>query len=147
MAKKPRDRYRDVLSFKKDLTVFIRGDITFREESYPAGTVIIREGDSDDSVYYLVRGSCEISKWTTEKVVLSTVGPGEVFGEMVVLSPGPRTATVTALEDTLLYVIAASTCERELDSMKPWMKTIVRSLAHRSREFDRKTYPPAPSIE
>ena len=62
------------------------------------------------------------------------MGPGEVFGETAILSPGPRTASVTAKEDCVCQVITSEVFESEVGAMKPWMGAFVRTLAGRFRE-------------
>ena len=65
----------------------------------PAGTAIVREGDPSDRFYVIVRGRVEVTQGGRH---LRVEGPGEFFGEIGLLRDVPRTATVTALEDTEL---------------------------------------------
>jgi predicted MFS family arabinose efflux permease len=65
----------------------------------PAGTAIVREGEASDRFYLLVRGRVEV---TQRGRTLRVEGPGEFFGEIGLLRDVPRTATVTALDDTEL---------------------------------------------
>jgi Cyclic nucleotide-binding domain len=67
-----------------------------------AGSVIIHEGDEGDRFYILESGAVEA---THAGEVLSVAGPGEPFGEIALLRDVPRTATVTATEDTVLYAL------------------------------------------
>jgi CRP-like cAMP-binding protein len=69
-------------------------------------TLIIREGDLPDSLYVVLKGRVRIFL-TDEKgaeLVLTTKGPGEYFGEMM-LDDRPRSASVAALERCELGVI------------------------------------------
>lgn len=66
---------------------------------FPAGTVIFKEGDKADAVYFLESGNVEISRVDAgKKVVLATLGKDAVFGEMALIDKKPRSATVTALD-------------------------------------------------
>ena len=58
-----------------------------------AGTTLVHEGDFGYALYAIVAGSAEVSQ---NGEVIRALGPGDVFGEVAVLSGGRRTATVTA---------------------------------------------------
>jgi ATP/ADP translocase len=64
-----------------------------------AGTVVIRQGDVGDSLYVIVDGAVEV---TDGARVVDRLGVREVFGEMALLDPAPRMASVTATEPTRL---------------------------------------------
>ena len=67
---------------------------------YAAGDRIIAEGEPGDTAYVIVAGSVEVSIGEAGKVrTLGTLGPGDVFGEMSLIDPGPRSATVRAVTD------------------------------------------------
>ena len=69
--------------------------------SVPAGEVVIRAGESGDSFYIVGDGSLEI----TAEGLRTTADEGDYFGEIALLRDVPRTATVTALVDSRLYVL------------------------------------------
>ncbi len=62
------------------------------------GQTVIRQGDVADRFYLIDAGTFRVSQQTGDgpTVDLRTIGPGEVFGEIGLLSSVPRTATVTA---------------------------------------------------
>ena len=66
------------------------------------GTQVITEGDSGDRFYIVESGRTTA---THGGEVLSSQGPGDPFGEIALLRDVPRTATVTADEDTVLYYL------------------------------------------
>ena len=66
------------------------------------GEAIITKGDLGDSMYVIVSGSVRVHD---DELTLNTLGEREVFGELALLDPEPRIATVTALEETILFRI------------------------------------------
>jgi predicted MFS family arabinose efflux permease len=70
--------------------------------SVAAGETVFRQGDPGDLFYIVEDGRCEISI-DAEKV--ADAWPGEAFGEIALLRDIPRTATVTAVEDTKLLAL------------------------------------------
>jgi CRP-like cAMP-binding protein len=67
-----------------------------------AGETLVHEGDFGFAMYAIVSGSAEVSQ---SGEVLRTLGPGDVFGEIAVMSSGRRTATVTARSDMRLVAV------------------------------------------
>ncbi len=77
------------------------------ELDYSTGAVIIQEGDEGDAVFFIVDGSVEVVKEFADGTerFLHTSGPGEPFGEMALLQEGGRTATVRAVEPSIILRI------------------------------------------
>jgi CRP-like cAMP-binding protein len=70
---------------------------------YRAGEVVFHEGDSAESVHFIVEGRVMVRRVTPtgERAAFAIMGPGEAFGELAMLSPGTRrSSTVQALEPT-----------------------------------------------
>ena len=74
--------------------------------SYPKSTIIVSEGDKTDSLYIILEGRVKVfvSDGEGHDMVLSTQGPGEYFGEMV-LDEGPRSASIMTLEPSRFLVV------------------------------------------
>ena len=72
-----------------------------------AGDVVIRQGDAADRFYLVDAGSYRVTKARdgAEPAVVNELGPGDVFGEIGLLRDVPRTATVTAATDGILYAL------------------------------------------
>jgi hypothetical protein len=66
----------------------------------PAGEPVFRQGDSGDHFYVVENGHVEVR---IDQEHVRDLWPGEAFGEIALLRDVPRTATVTALEDTTLF--------------------------------------------
>ncbi len=74
---------------------------------YTRGETMVRQGDTGDSLYIIRSGSVEVTLKTgnNDPVSLASLGPGNCFGEMSLLTGEPRSATVTALEETQVVVV------------------------------------------
>lgn len=75
--------------------------------SVPAGATIIEQGEQGDTCYLLRSGQVAVvvKEATTTEKRLATLGAGALFGEMALLSLGPRTATVRSLEPCELLAL------------------------------------------
>jgi len=136
MARHRSDRYGGTDALKNDLLRFMRGGAEFPQTTFPKGTVIIREGEAGNSAYIIASGQCEVRKTLNGvEQVLKTLGPGEVFGEMAVLTESARTATVVATENTTALVVSGPVMQQELALLKPWMARLLQTIAERFRDL------------
>jgi CRP-like cAMP-binding protein len=104
---------------------------------FPQGTVLFREGEAGKQMFVVRRGLIGLSKNVQgmEKF-LSTLGPGEFFGEMAILNGKPRTATATVLEAAQLLVIDPKTFESMLRGNGEIALRMIKKLADRLAEAD-----------
>ena len=104
-----------------------------RNVAFKAGDTIITEGDEGDTAFFIVNGSVEviIGRGGAARTV-GMLQTGEVFGEMCLIEPGPRSATVRATTD--VECLAASyeefiaAIEENPARAVGFMKTLVRRL-------------------
>ena len=91
------------------------------EESAPAGTAIVREGDEADALYVLVEGEVEVTARgeAGEEYTIRPMTAPCYFGEIGVLEHIPRTATVTAITDTQLLRIEGTALLDALTTAPP----------------------------
>jgi len=124
-------------------TVAFLTDLT-REENFPAGATVLREGEAGNRVFFLQRGRVRIIKalGRPEEAVLAEMGPGECFGEMSLVESVARSASVVTLDDTTAFTLKGSDFHR-LYKQRPDQYGIVvlniaRELARRLRALDEK---------
>lgn len=79
--------------------------------TFSDGQAIVTEGEREDSMYVLLDGGAAVER---DGQVLETLRPGEVFGEVSMLTGAPRMATVKARGDTVVLRIPASTIDRTM---------------------------------
>src|SRR5213593_368194 len=71
------------------------------EQRYEPGQDIVRQGDTGVGAFIIRSGKVDVIQGRGGKETkLSTLGPGDVFGEMALLDEFPRSATVRAVEPT-----------------------------------------------
>ena len=72
------------------------------------GGFLFKEGDRGEHVYIIIEGKLKLGTSSSDgrENLLSILGPGEMFGELSLFDPGPRTATATAVTDARLLSLA-----------------------------------------
>ena len=81
------------------------------------GSILFKEGDDGEHLYVIVDGKLKLgtSSGDGRENLLSILGPGEMFGELSLFDPGPRTSTATAVTDAKLLSLSH---ERVI----PWLR-------------------------
>lgn len=99
----------------------------------PEGKVLMREGERGSDMFVVGRGSVSVVRDGRE---VARLGPGEVVGEIALLSEGPRTATVTAAEPSTLYVLAHREFHTLMEDSADVRRCIMDELAQRLRRLE-----------
>lgn len=135
LAVRPSKRFASALEVKAAVETFIAGGGWFAIATFGPGAVILQQGDAGDSAFVITEGFCDC--WTegaegtpATRTFIRTMGPGEVFGEMAILTGRPRSATVTAKTAVRARVITRDSLEQEL-RRNPLLGSFVRSIASR----------------
>jgi len=76
-----------------------------RDRQLKAGEILFEAGDAGDALYIIAHGKVEVLTDGLRGGAIAVLGAGHAFGEMSLLSGGPRTATIRAVEDTELLQI------------------------------------------
>jgi signal transduction histidine kinase len=99
-------------------------------------TTLIEEGSLSEEMYVILGGELQVTKKSGSRdVVLATLGPGEVVGEIALLDGAPRTASVVATMPTRLIRVPASAFE-ELISDSRVVRRMFRTVTARLRGIE-----------
>jgi voltage-gated potassium channel len=114
--------------FFRDVGAAVIADVArlLRPREYPAGAIIMRRGAAGDCMYFVASGEVEV-QLHPEPVVL---GPGEFFGEVALLTGGPRNATIVAARPCTLLILDI-VAFRELAGRQPELARIIHEEAER----------------
>jgi CRP-like cAMP-binding protein len=103
-----------------------------RTERHPAGTTILRQGEPGDCFYILRQGRCAVllrDDAGVERQVRS-LEPGDYFGEIALIQHGPRTATVRAVDDVVVWALD----QRDFDDLLRRYFDLGGTLARTARQ-------------
>jgi len=100
------------------------------EVDVETGQDVIVEGDIGTAMYIIVEGRVRVHRGDQE---LAMLGAREIFGELAALDPEPRSATVTALEQTQLLKLSAAPLLELLGDYPAVMQGILKVLCRRIR--------------
>jgi signal transduction histidine kinase len=99
------------------------------------GENLFHEGDEGNQCYIVKDGEVEIVKESNNREVLLAVrGEGVVIGEMALLESTPRTATVRARSDAVLFAIHKDELDKMLSTSPSVMQSLFQTIMKRLRE-------------
>lgn len=101
--------------------------------SVPAGQVLVREGERGHEFYVVLSGEVAVTVGDQE---VARLGDGDFFGELALLDPAPRDATVTATSPSEVLVISDTRFAPLLEEVPQLAQRILAGLARRLREAD-----------
>ncbi len=112
-------------------TIMLMAD-RFHEADCGAGETLFEEGDRGDSFYVIATGEMSVLKGSgISQRELVRVGPGDVFGEMALISNDPRTATIKAISDTKLLRLGQEDFTFLMDQDERFAQRILRMISRR----------------
>ena len=101
-----------------------------------AETTIIEEDSLSEDMFVIVDGELRVTKQGTDReVVLATLGPGEVVGEIALLDNAPRTASVTTISPSSLIRIPANAFEDLIEDSRV-VRRMFRTVTSRLRGIE-----------
>ena len=142
MAPVKADRYQSVTQLIADLENFLAGRVRRQQRTFRAGEALMRTGEVGTEGYVILSGQVEVVRESPEgRQRLGLLGPGDVVGEMAVLSSEARSADVIALTDVDVEVMTAAVIQAEMRKLAPWMGKTVNALVDRLRQANDNVHP------
>ncbi|MGI9239360.1 MAG: cyclic nucleotide-binding domain-containing protein [Verrucomicrobiales bacterium] len=118
------------------LWAFLRGELESLAEHrrlrhYADRETIFKEGDPSEFIYVVREGKVVVKHGDGDNSTLATLGAGEVFGEMGVVGETPRSATVVADGDVVVYQMEGDKLFVPVEGREHPAIPIARALAKR----------------
>ena len=109
-----------------------------RETSHQVDQVIVMEQDWGESLFLIRDGLAKVRTYTADgdEVIMSLLGPGDVFGEMAALDGGSRSADVVALTPLRLIKMRSSPFASLLGQLASFALALARLEASRLRDLN-----------
>ncbi|WP_246222441.1 Crp/Fnr family transcriptional regulator [Phytoactinopolyspora limicola] len=97
--------------------------------------ILFREGDEGDRVYVVTDGKIKLGRTAQDgrENLLALLGPGQMFGELSLFDPGPRSATATAVTETSLLGLGHADLVPLLSGRPEVARGLLLQLASRLR--------------
>jgi CRP/FNR family transcriptional regulator, cyclic AMP receptor protein len=100
------------------------------------GDVLFHEGDSGDRLYVVTDGKIKLGRTSADgrENLLAILGPGQMFGELSLFDPGPRSATATAVTPCTMVSLGHDELLRWLEDQPSVARGLLNQLAARLRK-------------
>jgi len=114
------------------------------ERVYPKGTCILRQGEPNNSVYFIVEGEVAIQKYASDKDkaprIITNLHTGDSFGEMELIDIQSCAASVICLTDTKVITLSNKDLYRlsttHLKTYTMLILNLARDISRRLRSTD-----------
>ena len=102
---------------------------------YPRGTTIFEEGDPGDRLYIITAGKIKLARHAPDgrEKLLSVMGASDMFGELSIFDPGPRTSSAVCVTDVQAATMTSEMLRKWVDDYPSISQQLLRVLARRLR--------------
>ena len=99
------------------------------------GEILFREGETEDRLYVVVAGKIKLGRSGSagRENLLAVLGPGQMFGELSVFDPGPRSSTATAVTAVEIRTLEHDELMRWIEGHPEVARSLLAQLAGRLR--------------
>lgn len=103
------------------------------------GDILFREGDASDAMYVIKSGMIDITKAKGSKdIVLATLKPGEMLGEMAFFDNKPRSAGARAASDAEVIALPFAALHAQFKTFPEWLKAMVKTVNSHLRDANQR---------
>lgn len=99
----------------------------------PTDTLVVEEGGKGDAFFFILAGEAKVRR---RGRTVATLGPGRFFGELALLDPAPRDATVVAASPLTVGVLGTRVFRAIVRDVPAMSEKLLRGMAQRLREAD-----------
>jgi CRP-like cAMP-binding protein len=123
-------------------------NIIYDRTSFPKGAIIIKEGDTQAQAYLIQSGRVGVfTERDGKKLELAVLGPGEIIGEIALITDSVRSASVEALENCNLILISRNEFNERLKASDRAIQAMVKMLSKRVIESNHSIIDKIASLE
>lgn len=99
------------------------------------GSALFHEGDPGDQLYFIVSGKIKLGRTAPDgrESLVAIMGPGELFGEMALFDPSPRSTSATAVSETRLAGLKHENLKKVIERSPDVSAQLLQALARRLR--------------
>ena len=114
--------------------------VQLQQSTLAPGDILFQEGSEGREMYIVQEGLLGVYKVGSEggEIELARIGKNGIIGEMAVLDSQPRSATIRAVEKSLLTVVSDAVFQATLSKAPAWLTSIVRIVVSRLRDTNRR---------
>ncbi len=111
------------------------------EKSFAAGAIIFSQGEKGDSFYLTQSGAVQVVLESAggRSESIAVLGPQEWFGEMALLSGEPRSATIRAVKDTVVWRLSRKDWDELIEKHPTWLlhfcATLSKRVTHAEKQY------------
>ena len=105
------------------------------EVNLSRGATLFYEGDPGDQLYFIVSGKMKLGRTASDgrENLVAVMGPGEIFGEMALFDPSPRSTSATAVSETRLDGLKHENLRKDIQRSPEVSAQLLQALARRLR--------------
>lgn len=99
------------------------------------GSALFYEGDPGDQLYFIVSGKIKLGRTASDgrENLVAIMGPGEIFGEMALFDPSPRSTSATAVSEARLAGLKHENLRKVITRSPEVSAQLLQALARRLR--------------